>query len=264
MQAFDTTNLMTTMLQAFVSFAIPIIIFVVLVNLVVKFARRRFYRGTHVKFSQRNIADTFTAKEIAKKFDKNAKDVNLALLNLGFIKKCDNGYNVTDIGKYYGGVQNYYYMGRASVRWDERIVYNEIFIDEITKFGVKVAKEEQKEDFREKFKAEYRTSDGHYVRSRAELVIANWLFAEDIAYAYEKRVPIEEDMYCDFYIPKGKVYIEFWGLEDDEAYIKRKEQKIELYKKYNLNLIEIDNNTINNIDDYLPKELLKFSVSLNL
>ena len=71
-------------------------------------------------------------------------------------------------------------------------------------------------------------------------------------------------MYCDFYIPKGKVYIEFWGLEDDEAYIKRKEKKIELYKKYNLNLIEIDNNTINKIDGYLPKELLKFGVSLNL
>ena len=66
------------------------------------------------------------------------------------------------------------------------------------------------------------------------------------------------------YIPKGKVYVEFWGLEDDEAYIKRKEKKIELYKKYNLNLIEIDNNTINNIDDYLPKELLKSGVSLNL
>ena len=263
MQAFDTTNLITTMIQAFASFAIPIIIFVVLVNLVVKFARRRLYRATHVKFSQRNIADTLTAKEIAKKFDKNAKDVNLALLNLGFIKKCDNGYNVTDVGKYYGGMQNYY-MGRASVRWDERILYNEIFIDEITKFGVKVAKEEQKEDFREKFKAEYRTSDGHYVRSRAELVIANWLFVEGIAHAYEKRVPIKEDIYCDFYIPKGKVYIEFWGLEDDETYLKRKEKKIELYKKYNLNLIEIDNNTINNIDDYLPKELLKFGVSLNL
>ena len=77
-------------------------------------------------------------------------------------------------------------------------------------------------------------------------------------------MPIKEDVYCDFYIPKGKVYVEFWGLEDDEAYIKRKEQKIELYKKYNLNLIEIDNNTINKIDDYLPKEILKFCVSLNL
>jgi len=34
-------------------------------------------------------------------------------------------------------------------------------------------------------------------------------------------------------------------------------------KKYNLNLIEIDNNTINNIDDFLPRELLKFGVSLS-
>ena len=107
-------------------------------------------------------------------------------------------------------------------------------------------------------------NDRHYVRSRAELVIANWLFAEGIAYAYEKRVPIKEDVYCDFYIPKGKIYIEFWGYEDDEAYIKRKEQKIELYKKYGLNLIEIDNDKIGNLDDYLPKEFLKFCVSLNL
>ena len=107
-------------------------------------------------------------------------------------------------------------------------------------------------------------NDRHYVRSRAELVIANWLFAEGIAYAYEKRVPIKEDIYCDFYIPKGNVYVEFWGLEDDEAYIKRKEQKIELYKKYGLNLIEIDNDKIGNLDDHLPKELLKFGVSLNL
>ena len=160
-------------------------------------------------------------------------------------------------------MQNYY-MGRASVRWDERIVYNENFVDEIMKNTAKTAKEEQKEDFREKFKAEYRTNDGHYVRSRAELVIANWLFAEGIAYAYEKRVPIKEDIYCDFYIPKGKVYVEFWGYEDDEVYIKRKEQKIELYKKYNLNLIEIDNGKIGNLDDHLPRELLKFGVSLNL
>lgn len=113
MQIFDTANLLSTMLPVFFGFALPILIFIVLINLVVKFARRMLYRGTHVKFSQRNIADTLTSKEIAKKFDKNAKDLNLDLLNLGFIKKCDNGYNVTDVGKYYGGMQNYY-MGRAS------------------------------------------------------------------------------------------------------------------------------------------------------
>ena len=59
----------------------------------------------------------------------------------------------------------------------------------------------------------------------AELVIANWLFVEGIAYAYEKRVPIKEDVYCDFYMPKGKIYIEFWGYEDDEAYLEREKDR---------------------------------------
>ena len=177
MQIFDTANLLSTMLPAFFSFALPIIIFVILVNLITKFIRQKLYQKTYVKFNQRNIADTLSVKEVAKKFDKNTKDVNEVLLNLGFIKKCDNGYNVTDAGRYYGGMQNFY-MGKASVRWDERLLCNENFINEIVKVGEKSSKKEQKEDFREKFKAEYRTNDGHYVRSRAELVIANWLFAE--------------------------------------------------------------------------------------
>ena len=141
MQIFDTANLLSTMLPAFFSFALPIIIFVILVNLITKFIRRKMRQKTYVKFNQRNIADTFSVKEIANKFGKNAKDVNEILLNLGFIKKCDNGYNVTDVGKYYGGKQNFY-MGKASVRWDERLLCNENFIDEITKTSEKASKKE--------------------------------------------------------------------------------------------------------------------------
>ena len=95
------------MLPAFFSFALPIIIFVILINLITKFIRRKLHQKYHVKFNQRNIADTFSAKEVAKKFDKNTKDVNEVLLNLGFIKKCDNGYNVTDVGRYYGGMSTW-------------------------------------------------------------------------------------------------------------------------------------------------------------
>ena len=107
MQIFDTTNLLSIMLPACFSFALPIIIFIVLINLVMKFIKRKLRQKSYVKFNQRNIADTFSAKEIAKKFGKNAKDVNEVLLNLGFIKKCDNGYNVTDVGRYYGGMSTW-------------------------------------------------------------------------------------------------------------------------------------------------------------
>lgn len=68
-------------------------------------------------------------------------------------------------------------------------------------------------------------------------------------------------MYCDFYLPKYKAYIEFWGYEENSKYLNRKNKKLKLYKENDLNLIEIDNKTINNIDDFLPRELLKFKSS---
>ena len=200
---------------------------------------------------------TLTPTEIGKIFNKSAKEINEILSDIGFIKKMQKGWEVTETGKQNGGIQNNF-KGNLSVCWQENITENQIL-----KEAINPNKNSDELNFREKFKAEYRTNDGHYVRSRAEVIISNWLFGECIAHAYEKRVPIVEDMYCDFYIPKNKIYIEFWGYENDEKYLTRKNKKIELYKKYNLNLIQIDNNTINNIDDFLPKELLRFGLDLN-
>jgi very-short-patch-repair endonuclease len=82
----------------------------------------------------------------------------------------------------------------------------------------------------------------------------------EIIHAYERKLPIEEDLYCDFYLPQGKVYIEFWGYENDEKYLKRKEIKKSIYEKYGFNLIELNDKDILNLDDILPKKLLKFGV----
>jgi hypothetical protein len=203
--------------------------------------------------------DTLTPTQIGEKLSKTAKEINEFLSEINFIKKCNSGWELTDLGKKNGGIQNNY-KGNLSVYWKTEILNNKIFKNAVEPQEVK---DKDETDFRNKFKAEYRTNDGHYVRSRAEVIISNWLFGECIAHAYEKRVPIEEDIYCDFYIPKGKIYIEFWGYEDDEKYLARKQKKRELYKKYNLNLIEIDNSKINNIDDFLPRELLKFGINLS-
>jgi hypothetical protein len=106
----------------------------------------------------------------------------------------------------------------------------------------------------------FRTADGHYVRSRAEMLIDNWLYMSEIVHAYERKLPVEEDVYCDFYLPIGKVYIEYWGLENDERYAARKKVKIDIYNKYGFNLIEIDDTDIQNLDDVLPRKLLRFGI----
>ena len=114
--------------------------------------------------------------------------------------------------------------------------------------------------FREKFEAKHRATDGHFVRSKAEMLIDNWLYMAEIVHAYERKLPIEEDVYCDFYIPTGKVYIEYWGYDNDPKYLARKEKKLAIYQKYGFKLIELDDNSVQNLDDVLPRLLLKFGV----
>ena len=115
-------------------------------------------------------------------------------------------------------------------------------------------------DTREKFEAKLRTTDGHFVRSKAEMLIDNWLYMAEIVHAYERKLPIEEDVYCDFYIPTGKVYIEYWGYENNPKYTARKRIKQEIYQKYAFSLIEVEDKDVQNLDDILPRLLLKFGV----
>jgi DNA modification methylase len=68
-------------------------------------------------------------------------------------------------------------------------------------------------------------------------------------------------MYCDFYLPAGKVYIEFWGMEIDAKYCERKKEKIAIYEQYGFSLIELNDQDISNLDDVLPRLLLKHGIT---
>jgi hypothetical protein len=139
-------------------------------------------------------------------------------------------------------------------------ILNEKQINELREvFEARQRLSEPEKSFREKYPAKYRTDDGHFVRSYGELTIDNWLFSQGICHGYERRLPIEENMYCDFYLQdEGKyVYIEFWGLEDTN-YQKRRERKVELYKQNNWPLIELERKDLENLDKMLNKKLVAY------
>ncbi len=187
---------------------------------------------------------------------------------IGFIQKYLKGWTITELGKQNGGIQKESKQtGIPFVEWNESIFENRTFInimrelkgDEQVDTQKKIDKSKES-NFREAFVAKHRATDGHMVRSKAEMLIDNWLYMAEIVHAYERKLPIEEEVYCDFYIPTGKIYIEFWGLENDPKYAKRKEAKKAIYKKYNFKLIELTDDEVFNLDDILPRELLKFGV----
>jgi len=147
--------------------------------------------------------------------------------------------------------------------------YENYFNIDISKFldNEEEIKKEFKEDLNEKFPATFKAIDGHYVRSEAEQTIDNFLFRNGIIHAYEKRLPGDKCFYCDFYIPPRNkitqsIYIEYWGMENDETYLERKNTKLEIYKREQLQLIEITKNNLKNLRAYLTEKLRLFHLIL--
>ena len=212
------------------------------------------------------------ATAVGKEFNLSSVRMNMIFAELGWTEKAIKGWAITKFGKSVGGIQKEHKSGGSYVLWPETILKNKALIrsindkdsneDSATQANNKVTQDP--DDFRTKFPANMRTKDGHQVRSRAEVIIDNALYDYGLAHAYERKLPIEEDVYSDFYIPSkngGKaVYIEFWGLENDPKYAKRKEIKKDIYARYDLNLIELSDKEIQNLDDHLPRMLLKFDI----
>ncbi len=214
-----------------------------------------------------NTGKLVSATVIGKAFSLSANRMNSILSERGWINKALKGWTITPSGKSVGGEQKEdFRSGIPYVVWPETITENKALKTTISEVQGETPSEEAKPEtndnpnFRDKFEAKLRTTDGHYVRSKAEMLIDNWLYMAEIIHAYERKLPIEEEVYCDFYIPTGKVYIEYWGYENDSKYLHRKAKKQEIYKQYGFKLIELEEKDVQNLDDILPRLLLKHGV----
>lgn len=223
---------------------------------------------------QNGTTNFLTATQLGERLEISSTKLNKVFAELGWIEAARKGWIPTVQGKKLHAEQREHHQsGRPFVLWPESILTSRVLINSISELAGKTmdpavnvkstAQPESPSSLREKldkFKPTHRAMDGHWVRSKAEGLIDNWLYMSGIAHAYERLLPVEEELYCDFYIPSGKVYIEYWGIENDPKYKARKEAKKEIYGKYGFNLIELNDEHIQNLDDFLPKMLLKFNV----
>lgn len=223
-----------------------------------------------------NSNKTFlNATKIGEKFEISNQRVNNILSELGWIEEAIKGWKITVIGRKVGGVQKEHQSGGTYVLWPETILNNSMFLKAINPTEYLETEKPIEIDIQNsnttKSDNKYpdtllKTKDGHLVRSRAEMLIDNLLYDYGLTHAYERELTVAETVFSDFYIPSrnmGKaVYIEFWGISDNEKYLDRKKIKQEVYKRNSLNLIELDDSHIPNIDSYLRKALLKFDISV--
>lgn len=104
-------------------------------------------------------------------------------------------------------------------------------------------------------------------RSHYEYIVAQFLIHNSVTYTREQH-PFPkpyQNLRSDFTfeINSGETYhLEIWGYKEEDAngkrsrqYCKKKAEKIELYKKYNINLISIENDVFSNSFDSIQNRL---------
>lgn len=208
---------------------------------------------------------TLSATQIGQRFSLNAKKINQLLQELGWIEKSDDGWSVTASGLTAAGYQREdNESGQKFVVWHDSIVRNKRLRQSVVEFSGQDAEahatDKSLSSFRQKFEAKHRTLDGHYVRSKGELIIDNWLYMNGIIHAYDRQLPIEEDVLSDFYLPSGKVYLQYWGT--DAGHVDENEQSSirAIYESHQFPLIEIYPDQIDQLDSVLPPKLKAFGI----
>ena len=152
---------------------------------------------------------------LSKHFNVSAQRINLILSELGFIEKDVAGWEITKLGKSVGGRQRehetsggYFVIWPLTILQNKRLLelFGEIPIEQkveansiipvtyTTHIISSPSQTEYHDTFREKFPPKHRTFDGHYVRSISEMSIDNFLYINGIVHAYERKLPIEEDV----------------------------------------------------------------------
>lgn len=214
------------------------------------------------------------ATKIGEYFDVSNQRVNNILAELGWIEEAVKGWKITYQGKVIGGLEKEHQTGAKYVIWPETILTNMFLLKAIKPVEYSYLKKSVDHTIHAdtpKSENKYpesllKAKDGHIVKSRAELIIDNLLYDYGLLHAYERELTVAETVLSDFYIPardgKKAVYIEFWGINDNEKYLERKKHKQEVYKTHKLNLIELGDKDLDNIDSILRKKFLQYDINV--
>ena len=106
----------------------------------------------------------------------------------------------------------------------------------------------------------YKTKSGIRVRSKAEKIIADFLYDHGIHFTYEPIVTL--DGFClmpDFYLPDSDVVYEHFGFEGED-YLRAAESKIARYQRFKIKFICTTAADEPDIEDVLTRKLAEAGV----
>ena len=215
-----------------------------------------------------------TSAMLGERFGLTARQTSLLLNELGWMRRAVKGWEITPRGKALGGVQDEYPdSGVPFVRWPAALLKNPVLLQNLRVVqALEHVGEPHEGDLFADPEAElrvdpggqdaHRALDGHVLQTKAHLMICHWLYMSGIVHAAGRRLPVEGEYRCDFYLPSLQLYIEYWGDETAPGQLSAKLAKRGVYERNGLALLELDAEDLPRLDEVLPRKLLKYGLAV--
>ncbi|PLW82167.1 hypothetical protein CWI75_10265 [Kineobactrum sediminis] len=210
------------------------------------------------------------------------RHLNRALAEFGLQQSTILGWELTALGKHFGGQQvQSESSGAFYVSWPHEIVDHPVIQRELERLTARQAVTAAAEpagpvertvsghDSTDLFASagpiaapmvECRGIDGHHPGTCLQAAVCDWLYFAQQAHALKRALPVEEELYADFYLPAGRVYIDCWEDGAPAAQLAAWLRNKEVYASLDLRHLEIKAGDAEYLDEVLGRGLLAFGI----
>ncbi len=207
----------------------------------------------HSLFKKQSVK-TLSVASLAKSKGISRARMHAILQEMGWLNLQVQGWQLTPLGLGMGGQEHEdEKTGSSYVMWPSDVEQKEHFKNTLASLTA---------DNESPNHESCTCLDGHTVKNKALMIIDNWLYTTGLVHAVGRELAVDNSLLCDFYLPQGQIYLEFWGSEHTPAYLKQKMAKKALYNQHELNVIDVHQEDLSRLDTLLPKQLLRYGVKI--
>lgn len=196
------------------------------------------------------------------------RHINRALAEMGLQEHSVLGWELTPRGRALGGQQEESKnSGAFYVTWPHEIVDDPVVHRELSRFSAQHVAPAEDEGSEPDLFAQSAGSaqagqglDGHVLSSPLQTLVCNWLYLAQLAHAHRRALPVEEELFADFYLPAGNVYIDCWEADVPAGELSARLAKRDVYREMDLRHLEVNAGDETRLDAVLGRGLLAFGI----
>lgn len=203
-----------------------------------------------------------SATALGKPYDLTARECNRVLAESGWIRHGFQGWELTPLGQDKGGMQlENENSGTCYVVWPPAVANDETLRQQLELCAEIFHQPPPADDlFADADSDAFVAPDGHRHTRRLAMQVCHWLYLAGLTHATQRRLPVAEELYADFYLPRHRVYVECW--DESGAGLAARMHRRDVYQKLGFAVIDVELKDGARVDDIMTRAMRKLGIKI--